>query len=82
MEEVFTGEETLSSRQTRFAWTLLVPTLVVLALVAARPLEQTFIKSLTDDEFGTTRPARYVGLDNYTNLLSFQVYRRRLQKRR
>ena len=66
------GEESLSVRQTRFAWTLLVPTLVILALVAARPLEQTFIKSLTDDEFGTSRPARYVGLNNYQTMLSFK----------
>ncbi len=72
IDQLFTGEETLSMRQTRFAWTLLVPTLVILALVAARPLEQTFIKSLTDDEFGTHRPARYVGLDNYQNMLSFK----------
>ncbi len=71
-EELFTGDETLTSRQTRFAWTLLIPTLVILVLVAARPLEQTFFKSLTDDEFGTNRPARYVGLQNYTNLLSFK----------
>jgi trehalose/maltose transport system permease protein len=71
-DQLFIGEETLSVRQTRFAWTLLVPTLVILALVAARPLEQTFIKSLTDDEFGTNRPARYVGLDNYQNMLSFK----------
>ena len=71
-DQLFIGEETLSVRQTRFAWTLLVPTLVILALVAARPLEQTFIKSLTDDEFGTNRPARYVGLNNYQNMLSFK----------
>lgn len=72
-DELFVGEEGLSSRQTRFAWTLLVPTLVVLALIAARPLEQTFIKSLTDDEFGTSKPSRFVGLDNYTNLLGFKL---------
>jgi trehalose/maltose transport system permease protein len=72
INEVFSGEESLTSRQTRFAWTLLVPTLVVLALVAARPLEQTFIKSLTDDEFGTNRPARFIGLDNYKTLTSFK----------
>jgi trehalose/maltose transport system permease protein len=71
-DQLFAGEETLSARQTRFAWTLLVPTLVILALVAARPLEQTFIKSLTDDEFGTARPARYIGLGNYQNMLSFK----------
>jgi len=71
-DQVFVGEEALGVRQTRFAWTLLVPTLVILALVAARPLEQTFIKSLTDDEFGTNRPARYIGLANYQNMLSFK----------
>lgn len=71
-DQVFVGEEALGVRQTRFAWTLLVPTLVILALVAARPLEQTFIKSLTDDEFGTSRPARYVGLNNYQTMLSFK----------
>ncbi|MCZ7538776.1 MAG: ABC transporter permease subunit [Anaerolineae bacterium] len=72
MDQLFVGEESLGARQTRFAWTLLVPTLVILALVAARPLEQTFIKSLTDDEFGTNRPARYIGLNNYQNMLSFK----------
>lgn len=72
LDELFEGDETLTSRQTRFAWTLLIPTLVVLLLVAARPLEQTFIKSLTDDEFGTGRPARYIGLQNYKNLLGFK----------
>lgn len=71
--DLFGGDEALGSRNTRFAWTLLVPTLVVLALIAARPLEQTFIKSLTDDEFGTHRPARYVGLQNYENLVSFRL---------
>lgn len=72
IDELLVGEESLTSRNTRFAWTLLVPTLVVLALVAARPLEQTFIKSLTDDQFGTNRPARFVGLRNYANLISFK----------
>lgn len=71
-DTLLVGEESLTSRNTRFAWTLLVPTLVVLALVAARPLEQTFIKSLTDDQFGTNKPARYVGLRNYTRLIGFK----------
>ncbi|NDJ87315.1 MAG: sugar ABC transporter permease [Chloroflexi bacterium] len=70
IDEFFSGEEGLGSRNARFAWSLLVPTLAILILVAARPLEQTFISSLTDDEFGTTRPARWVGLENYQKLLS------------
>lgn len=70
MEHIFDGEESLTSRNTRFAWSLLIPTLAVLILVAARPLEQTFIASLTDDELATTTPARYVGFKNYQQLLS------------
>lgn len=73
INEIFVGDETLLSRQTRFAWTLLVPTLAVLILVAARPLEQTFIKSLTDDEFGTVRPARLIWFQNYERLLGFKL---------
>ncbi len=69
---IFKGEETLTSRNTRFAWSLLIPTLAVLVLVAARPLEQTFTTSLTDDVFGATRPARWVGIDNYTKLISLR----------
>lgn len=73
IDELFAGDESLTSRNTRFAWSLLIPTLAVLTLVAARPLEQTFIKSLTDDEFGTARPVRFIGLENYRRLLDFQI---------
>lgn len=73
IDEIFDGEESLMSRQTRFAWTLLVPTLAVLMFVAARPLEQTFIKSLTDDEFSANRPARLIWFENYKRLLGFKL---------
>lgn len=71
--DIFIGEENLTQRNNRFAWTLLVPTLAILTLVAARPLEQTFVKSLTDETFGTSRPSRFVGLDNYEKLLTFRI---------
>ncbi|MCI0712204.1 MAG: ABC transporter permease subunit, partial [Chloroflexi bacterium] len=69
---IYEGEESLGTRNTRFAWTLLIPTLAVLVVVAARPLEQTFIKSLTDDVFADSRPADFVGLNNYQQLLTFR----------
>ncbi|MBL1134565.1 MAG: sugar ABC transporter permease [Chloroflexi bacterium] len=69
---MFDGEESLTSRNTRFAWSLLIPTLAVLILIAAQPLEQTFIASLTDEEFGSSKPARFIGLRNYQELLSFK----------
>lgn len=70
IDPIFDGEESLTSRNTRFAWSLLIPTLAALILVAARPLEQTFIASLTDDRLASSQPARFVGLDNYEQLLS------------
>lgn len=69
---VFVGQETLSARQTRTAWNLLLPTLVVIIIVAARPLEQTFINSLTNKRFAMSTIPEYVGLDNYTKLLSLR----------
>ncbi len=51
-EHVYTsGEETIASRESLTAWNLLIPTVAVMILVAARPLERTFIGSLTDRTF-------------------------------
>lgn len=71
IDEIFVGEESLTTRNTRFAWSLLVPTIAALLLVAARPLEQTFITSLTDRQLAGARPARYVGLEHYQTLMTF-----------
>jgi trehalose/maltose transport system permease protein len=73
IDDLFIGEETLSSRRTRFAWNLLIPTLALLVFVAARPLEQSFFRSLTNDQFSTSQPTKFVGLDNYSRLLSVKL---------
>jgi ABC-type sugar transport system permease subunit len=49
----------------RNAWNLLIPTLAIFVLVAARPLEQTLIRSLTDKRFAGQEVPAFVGLDNY-----------------
>jgi len=73
IEDVFTGKEQLHSRETRNAWNLLIPTLAVFVLVAARPLEQTFIRSLTDKRFAGQEVPNFVGLENYQNLLGVRL---------
>ncbi len=73
MESAFYGLEGLGSRETRLAWTLLIPTLAVFVLVAARPLEQTFIRSLTDKRFASAEIPSFVGLQNYQELLSLRL---------
>ncbi len=69
----FSGEETLSQASSRAAWNLLLPTIVVLVLVAARPLEATFIASLTDARFASSQESHFVGLDNYAQLLGVRL---------
>ncbi len=65
----FSGDETLPQASSRNAWNLLLPTIIVLVLVAARPLEKTFISSLTDERFASNQEVHFVGFQNYTQLL-------------
>lgn len=69
----FIGEDRLLARETRLAWNLLIPTLAIFIIVSARPLEQTFIRSLTDKRFAGSEVPQFVGLQNYTQLLSFRL---------
>lgn len=74
IDKAFGGEDLLLGRETRLAWNLLIPTLTIFILVAARPLEQTFVRSLTDKRFaGGTNVPQFVGLDNYAQLLTFRL---------
>jgi len=73
IEYIFSGQEMLLGRETRVAWNLLIPTLTVFVLVAARPLEQTFIRSLTDKRFAGQQVPSFVGLDNYALLLGVRL---------
>ena len=72
-ERVFTGRERLGQREARVAWNLLIPTLIVFVFVAARPLEQTFIRSLTDKRFASPQVPNFVGLQNYQDLLGIRL---------
>jgi len=70
--QLISRNQSITSRSTRMAWNLLIPTIVILIIVAARPLERTFITSLTDKRFGSADPVTFVGVQNYTQLLSFR----------
>ncbi|MDE2820885.1 MAG: sugar ABC transporter permease [Chloroflexota bacterium] len=73
IDRLFSGEDSLRGRETRLAWNLLIPTLTIFVLVAARPLEQTFVRSLTDKRFAGGAVPQFVGLENYLNLLTFRI---------
>ncbi len=55
----------LQRRQTRLAWLLLAPSLVVVALVAFYPLGRTVYQSFTNQTFLELEPAKWIGLRNY-----------------
>lgn len=71
--DVIMRDETLAKRNVRMAWNLLMPTLAILVIVAARPLEKTFITSLTDKRFAGTAEVQYVGFANYSKLLTMRL---------
>ena len=65
----------LTRAQTRLAWLMLLPTLLVVAGIALYPLLQTLYQSLTDARLASGKPAQFVGLRNYQDLLRDTAFR-------
>jgi trehalose/maltose transport system permease protein len=65
----------LQRRQTRLAWTLLLPSLAVVSLVALYPLGKTIYQSFTNEEFLALTPTEWVGLQNYKDLWHDTLFR-------
>jgi trehalose/maltose transport system permease protein len=58
----------------RLAWLLVLPSLLVVLVVAVYPLFETFRLSLTNKRLASARETRYVGLDNYRNLFDDRIF--------
>src|SRR5262245_49555267 len=65
----------LQRRQTRLAWLLLLPALLVVAVVAIYPLAKTVYQSFTNQEFLALEPTKWVGLENYRTLWHDTLFR-------
>ena len=63
----------LQRRQARLAWLLLMPTMLVVLIVAAYPLARTFYLSFTNFAFG--QPSHFIGWTNYYNLINDAKFR-------
>lgn len=63
----------LARREERLAYLLLIPTLVILILIAFYPLGSVFYNSMTNRTFASGQPTEFVGLQNYRNLLSITI---------
>jgi trehalose/maltose transport system permease protein len=65
----------LERKQTRLAWLMLAPALVVVGLVAVYPLGVTVYQSFTNKQFLGIEPTTWVGLQNYRDLIHDTVFR-------
>lgn len=59
----------LAKGQERLAWMLLIPTLLVVAVVAVYPLLNTFYATFFEARLASRRPPEFVGLGNYATLM-------------
>lgn len=65
----------LTVRQTRLAWLLVLPTLLVVAFVAGYPLAQVFYYSFHRADISFVEPTEFVGFKNYLFLLQDPDFR-------
>lgn len=63
-----------AKREERLAYLFLVPTLLVVIIVAFYPLAQTFYVTLFEAKLGSSQAWEYVGLKNYTRLLGSDIW--------
>lgn len=66
---------TLASSQTRTAWLLLLPTIIVVLAVAMVPLGQTIWYSFTNERLASVQPTDFIGLKNYRFLIHDTMFR-------
>src|SRR5437016_4729053 len=66
----------LQGRQARTAWIMLIPSLLVVFLVAFYPLLQTFYLSFTDQQFlAGISSTKWIGFKNYSDLAQDTEFR-------
>jgi trehalose/maltose transport system permease protein len=66
-------KKSLEGNEAKTAWTLLIPTLVVIFAIAFFPLVSVFVDSMTDREIASEKEINFVGFENYINLLSMTI---------
>ncbi|SES89432.1 trehalose/maltose transport system permease protein [Natronincola peptidivorans] len=63
----------LAKREESLAYKLLIPTIIILLLIAIYPLGQVFVTSFTDRQFASGQETSFVGFENYRRLLSITI---------
>jgi multiple sugar transport system permease protein len=70
------GRGRLARRQALAAWGFMLPSLVVLGIFVVYPMTQALYLSFT--EYNVIQPARWIGLENYQQLVSDPAFRNAL----
>ncbi|MBU1748260.1 MAG: sugar ABC transporter permease [Chloroflexi bacterium] len=63
----------VAQREERLAFLMLLPSFLVILIIAIYPLFTVIRDSLTDRTFASDRPEAFIGLDNYATLLSVTI---------
>jgi trehalose/maltose transport system permease protein len=67
------GGSDLAKSEQRLAYLLLLPTFLIMLVIAIYPMFDVVRNSFTDKVFASTQPTQNVGLDNYIQLLSMTI---------
>ena len=67
------SNRSLASREERLAYVLLIPTFIVIILIAFYPLAQVFYSSFTNQRFASGQETEFIGLANYRSLLGVTI---------
>jgi len=65
----------LQKQEERLAYLLLIPTFVILFVIAIYPLGTVFYNSLTNKKFASQEETEFIGFKNYKDLLSIKIKR-------
>jgi trehalose/maltose transport system permease protein len=72
-ERTKSGMTEVARTEERLALAMLIPSFLVILLVAIYPLFTVFRDSVTDRVFASSQPVKYVGLGNFVRLLSVTI---------
>jgi trehalose/maltose transport system permease protein len=72
-KKVRSGPSELAKAEERTALWLLVPTFVIILVIAFYPLGQVFVESFREREFASGEAGQWVGFQNYQRLLSVTI---------
>ncbi len=67
------GVGELAKKEQRLAYFLLLPTFIILIVIAIYPLGSVLVNSFTNNVFASSEPVEFIGLENYVELLSMTV---------